>query len=163
MSFLEDIEKIEQDKRQLQQEIRNRMPAWVHAVNQLWRFIENHLYRPGQVGRESLIQVHADENHRVDNFQLGRLTITYDGKKVGVTPLSLTDPQVRGAAGCVVLQSDGVAFDLRWDGSSSHGVGGHWAIIQTAGGSKAKANEQPLTSDTFDDALRRLFGLIIEI
>src|SRR5689334_12957327 len=162
MSFMENVKKIEEERQRKHQEIQNRMPAWAQAVNQLSKYIRAHLWESPSADREALVRAEAAEEYRVDGFQMDKLTIVYAGKTVTVTPLPLNHEKAKGAGGCVILECDnGVAFDLLWDGKS-HAVDGHWQIVQAAGGSRGKKTPVAFTTDALDEALRRLFGLIIE-
>jgi len=164
MSFTDDVKKIEEEKRRKHEEIQNRMPAWAQAVSQLSKYIRAHLRGSPSAKGKALVRVEADV-YRVDGIQMDKLTIRYAGKTATATPLPLTHEKVKGAegaGGCVILEGDnGVAYDLLWDGKS-HAVDGHWQIVQTAGGSKSKKTPCAFTTEALDDALRRLFGLIIE-
>jgi hypothetical protein len=81
---------------------------------------------------------------------------------VAVTPLSLTDKKAQGVGGCVAVHSEsGIDYDLVWDGKS-HIVVDHWLIQKTPTGGKATRKATALSADSFDKALRILFGLDLE-
>ncbi|MGO9451264.1 MAG: hypothetical protein ACLQDV_09515 [Candidatus Binataceae bacterium] len=167
MSFLDDVKEIEKKRQLHRQEIQNKIPAWVQATNGLSSFVRRHLHPTPEADTESqppLVGLDAREL-RVDGFQFEELTITYDKRKAVLTPLSLEDEKSGDVGGRAVLRAENgsIVFDLLWDGKS-HEVKDHWQIVQTAGGSKANRGKQkPFTGESLDEALKRLFGLIVEV
>jgi len=160
MSFLENIKRKEQDKR--------RASAWSQAVGQLSRFIRQYL-RKAEKGSALLVK---PDLLRVDNVLLDRLTIFLDGETVTATPLALSDWRAR-EGGCVVIHStNGVIYNLLWDGVSP-AVQDHWKIVRAddyarldkvrsdhavaCGGLESKS--EPLSERSLDETLDNLFGL----
>jgi hypothetical protein len=167
MSFLDKVKKVEEGKRKDTDEIHQKMPAYVQALNELWSFVIHHL-RPGAVqpgSPEEKVQIERDDEYRVDGFQVGRIVITYDGKTVEAIPLSIAETRARTngeAAGFVMLTgSSGASYELIWDGKS-HAVNGHWKICWTLPKVIGLGRES-LDDKTFDRALERLFGFAAEV
>jgi hypothetical protein len=157
MSFLEKVKEREAEKQRRKDEIEKKMPEWVQAVSQLCTLIRQRVQPPSQTRRfgETPIVRAQRLDCRLDNFQLDSLEIAYklEGMSATVKPLSLSDPNVRGAAGCVLLEGQGQVYRLLWDGGEPRSVVGHWQINDSDGGKKA------LTEDSLDETLEIVFGL----
>lgn len=160
MSFLENIKRKEQEKRQ--------SAAWSLAVGHLSRFIRQYL-RKAEKGSALVI---TPDLLRVGDALLDRLTLFLDGETVTATPLSLSDPKAKDG-GCVMLQStNGVIYHLLWDGGSP-AVQDHWKIVHVddrARSDKVPSDEasaraglesriEALSEKSLDEALDNLFGL----
>ena len=161
MGFLDDIKRKEQDKQQQRQDIHNRIPAWIQAVRQLNKFIEQHL-GPVTSGQQPLVKI-RENKIRFDRLECTALAVTYDGKTAIFNPLDLTDQETKDAAGRVTINAEsGFTYDLIWDGKAEVVIG-HWQIKKVAGGTKSTIGDLfDLTGETLDDALARLFGTVLE-
>jgi len=163
MSFLDNVKRHEQEK--------HRMYAWSQSVKQLSRFLRQYL-RTAEA--ESPLRVKADLL-RVDKVLLDRLTVFLHGESVTVTPLSLSDSRTPECGGCILVQSTtGVAYHFLWDGvTPAHQD--HWLIVRADNHHHAaeveldhltvsyadslRAEAQPLSDRSLDEALETLFGL----
>jgi hypothetical protein len=156
MTFLETVEQREAEKQRLKDDIQNRTPGWAQAVNQLSSLIVQRVQpNARRVIGKSFPVLAQRGTCRVDGFQMATLEIAYksEEKTATVKPLSLGDPKVQGAVGCVLLEGQGQVCQLLWDGKSQ-AVPGHWQIKDSDGDTVA------LTEDTLDETLKILFGLI---
>jgi hypothetical protein len=163
MNFLDNLKKQEHEK--------YRTPSWSQAVAELCRFIRRYLR---EAEAESALRVKPDLL-RVDKVLLDRLTIFLHGRTVNVTPLSMSDSRAPAGGGCVVMQStNGVTYNLLWDGSTS-AVRDHWKIprAEDHGANKVQLDRltvffsgplqdelTTLDESRLDDALLKLFGLV---
>jgi hypothetical protein len=163
MKFLDNLEKQEHEK--------NRRPSWSQAVAELCRFIRRYLR---EAEAKSPLRVKPDML-RVDKVLLDRLTIFLHEQTVTVTPRPMNDSRAHGGGGCVVMQStNGVTYNLLWDGSTP-AVRDHWRIVPAEAHGQANKVEldrltvffsgplpdelAPLDESRLDEALSRLFGL----
>jgi len=167
VSFLDDVKKIAETKRTLAEEITNKMPSYAQALHQLWQFIEQHLYCPAPSGQRPLIRVKPEREYRIDGYEVGRLSIVYDNRTATVEPRSIAEARSSTASGGLVLLTGpitgptSVGFEFRWDGNSD-AFKDHWQITRTQAGATAAKQPKPLSEETFDDALRQIFGVVTE-
>jgi len=159
MSFLENVKRKEQEKRQ--------SSAWSLAVGQLSRFIRQYL-RKAEKGTALII---TPDLLRVGDALLDRLTLFLDGETVTATPLPLSDQRGKDV-GCVVLQStNGVIYHLAWDGVSP-AIQDHWRIVRVDDRNRLdkvaseeanaraglESRTETLSERSLDEALDSLFG-----
>lgn len=160
MSFLENVKRKEHEKR--------RSATWSLAVGHLSRFIRQYL-RKAEKGSALIITA---DLLRVGDGLLDRLTLFLDGETVTATPLSLSDPRAKDG-GCVVLQStNGVIYNLFWDGVSPV-FDDHWEISRVddrirldkapleEGNARAafESKIEALSERSLDEAFDNLFGM----
>jgi len=163
MSFLDNVKRREQEN--------YRISTWWQAARQLYIFIRQHLRRAETA---SSLTVNADLI-RLNNVFFDRIRIFFNGETVTVTPLAVTDSRTPERGGCIVIQStNGVTYNLLWDGKSARPQEGHWKLIRAD--EHARPNVLKISSLTvsvgvdgtdalalsdtsFDEALNVLFGL----
>ena len=163
MSFLDNVKRREQEN--------YRISTWWQAARQLYIFIRQHLRRAETA---SSLTVNADLI-RLNNVFFDRIRIFFNGETVTVTPLAVTDSRTPERGGCIVIQStNGVTYNLLWDGKSARPQEGHLKLIRAD--EHARPNVLKISSLTvsvgvdgtdavalsdtsFDEALNVLFGL----